>query len=173
MVSLTIGSMLMAIGIPSYRYVTNSNRATTEINSLLGDLQYARSEAIREGLPVTVCPLSGTNSCAVNSTTWNGGWLVFLDIDGSGTLDTGETVLRVRSAFATTTDSLTSDNNVYVVTYNREGFSTNIPSTSNNFVTFTLHTTPASADWTRCVQIGTYGMLRAVRPATAPPNTCQ
>jgi type IV fimbrial biogenesis protein FimT len=178
MISLMIGAVLMGIGIPSYRYVTYSNRATTEINSLLGDMQFARSEAIREGLPVSVCPLSGSAgsyTCAGNSNIWNNGWLEFLDNDGNGTLDTGQndTVLRVRQPFATTADSLTSDNNVYVVTYNREGFTSNMPSTTNNFVTFTLHTSPTTAAWTRCLQIGTYGALRAVRPSTAPTGTCQ
>ncbi len=170
MVSLTIGSILMAIGVPSYRYVTNSNRATTEINALLGDMQFARSEAIKEGQPVTICPLSGSPgnyTCNTNSNVWNTGWIVFSDINGNGSVDTGtDTVLRVQQAFATATDSLTSDNNVYGVTYNREGFASNIPATANNYVTVTLHTSPVNDAWTRCLQIGTFGMLQAERAHT-------
>jgi type IV fimbrial biogenesis protein FimT len=176
MVTLSIGALLMAIGIPSYRYVTNSNRATTEINSLLGDMQFARSESIREGLPVTICPLTGSAgsySCNASSNVWNSGWIVFLDVNGDGTVQTGETLLRVRQPFATTTDSLTSDNNLYLVTFNREGFATNVPSTANNFVTVTLHTNPVNNAWTRCLEIGTFGILRTVRPETAPSGTCQ
>jgi len=55
MVTLTIMGILFAIGVPSYRNVTKSNRLSAEINGLLGDLQSARSEAIREGQQVSVC----------------------------------------------------------------------------------------------------------------------
>jgi type IV fimbrial biogenesis protein FimT len=41
-VVITIVSILMAVGVPSYRYVTNSNRMSAEVNGLLGDLQFAR-----------------------------------------------------------------------------------------------------------------------------------
>ena len=59
LVVMGIVAMLMAIGIPSYKYVTNANRISAEINGLLGDLQYARSEAIKEGQTVSVCVSSG------------------------------------------------------------------------------------------------------------------
>ena len=47
MVVILIASILLAVGVPSYRYVTNSNRLSAEVNALLGDLQFARSEAIK------------------------------------------------------------------------------------------------------------------------------
>ncbi|MGH8276043.1 MAG: pilus assembly FimT family protein, partial [Steroidobacteraceae bacterium] len=72
MVVLGIIAILLAIGIPSFRYVTNANRASAEINGLLGDLMYARSEAIREGTPVVVCTSADRQSCAI--ATWQGGW---------------------------------------------------------------------------------------------------
>ena len=60
-ITMAIVAILMAIGVPSFKYVTTSNRLSTEVNGLLGDMQFARSEAIKEGLPVTVCSsLSGT-----------------------------------------------------------------------------------------------------------------
>src|SRR5258708_12613339 len=55
MVVLAIVAILLGIGVPSYRYITNSYRMSAEVNGLLGDLQYARSEAIKEGQTVTTC----------------------------------------------------------------------------------------------------------------------
>src|SRR5258708_2579071 len=77
LIVITIGAILMAIAIPSYRYVTTSNRVAGEINGLLGDVQFARYEAIKEGLNVTICPTqTASDTTCYASTTWTGGWIV-------------------------------------------------------------------------------------------------
>jgi len=58
MVALTIVATLTGLAIPSYRYITNSSRIAGEINNLLGDLQYARFQAIKQGQTITVCASS-------------------------------------------------------------------------------------------------------------------
>lgn len=159
MVALSIGAIVMGIGISSYRYVTNSNRVSTEVNALLGDMMLARSEAIKQGQPVSVCPSQNGTACDA-TTSWQKGWIVFSDVNGDGAFTVGaDTLLRVQKAFATTTDTFQSDNAVEFVTYNREGFAINQPTTLTNYITITLHTVPASTQWTRCLQIGTYGSL--------------
>lgn len=159
MVVLAIGAILLGIGTSSYRYVTNANRVSTEVNSLLGDLMLARSEAIKEGVSVIACPLSSGPTCNKVS-TWQNGWMVFADVNNNGTYDTGDVLIRVQNAFTTTTDTFTSDNSVQSVTYNREGFAVGLPSTSSiNYITITLHTTPTETQWTRCVQVSSYGGL--------------
>src|SRR5450631_4219128 len=78
LVVMTLAGVLRAIAVPSYKYVTTSNRIAGEINGLLGDLQFARYEAIKEGLSVTVCPAATSTStaCDATSTTWSEGWIV-------------------------------------------------------------------------------------------------
>jgi hypothetical protein len=49
------------------------------------------------------------------------------------------------------------------VSFNREGFATNLPSTSAGFITITLHTQPQATAWTRCIQVSTVGMLTTER----------
>src|SRR5450631_1275370 len=100
---ITIVAILIALGMPSYRNVTDSNRISGEVNGLLGDMQYARSEAIKEGQTVTVC--SSTNPTAPAPTcsgtpTWQTGWIVFSDVNGDGTVNGGDTILRVQRAFS-------------------------------------------------------------------------
>lgn len=163
-VTMTIVAILIGIGAPSYRYVTNSSRTTTEINALLVDLQYARSEAIKEGQPVTVCPSTTGTGCAANSTTWQSGWIVFSDPNNNQTVDTGETILRAQAAFSVATDTFTSDNTVSAITFNREGFASNLPTTAaNGYITITLHTTPTNSAWTRCLQVMILGGLTTER----------
>jgi type IV fimbrial biogenesis protein FimT len=147
--------VLMAIGVPSYRYVTNSNRMSSEVNGLLGDLQYARAEAIKEGSPVTVCVSTDGISCSTTN-NWESGWLVFSDFNGSATRTTNEPILRVQATFnngdtfkASGTPPLTA------VTFNREGFAAGLPGT----VTVTLQDKTATSAWTRSLCITLVGAL--------------
>ncbi|HEX4673772.1 MAG TPA: GspH/FimT family pseudopilin [Steroidobacteraceae bacterium] len=166
LVVMTLAGIVMGIGIPSYRYVTNSNRVSTEVNALLGDMMLARSEAIKQAQSVTVCPSQGGTACDA-TTNWQHGWIVFSDVNGDGAFTVGtDTLLRVQKAFATATDTFQSDNAVEFVTYNREGFAVNQPTTLTNYITVTLHTAPANAQWTRCLQIGTYGGLTTEHSGT-------
>lgn len=159
MVVVAIGAILLGIGTSTYKYVTNANRVSTEVNSLLGDLMLARSEAIKEGVSVITCPLSTGPTCNKVS-TWQNGWMIFADVNNNGTYDTGDVLIRVQNAFNSTTDTFTSDNSVQSVTYNREGFAVGLPSTSSvNYITITLHTSPTNTQWTRCVQVSSYGGL--------------
>jgi len=48
---VSIVGILLVIGVPSYRYVITSNRVSAEVNGLLMDMQFARSEAIKEAGP--------------------------------------------------------------------------------------------------------------------------
>jgi len=153
MVALTIVATLTGLAIPSYRYITNSSRIAGEINNLLGDLQYARFQAIKQGQTITVCASSDGKSClGSTSTTWNTGWIVFNDANNNGTVDTGEAVIRVQQGFSGT-DTLAAG--VGAVTFNREGF----PVALTGVVTLALHSTPAVNQWTRCVQVGLNGQV--------------
>ncbi len=151
---ISIVAILLAIGVPSFQYVTAANRATSEINGLLGDLQFARAEAMKEGEAVTVCPSSDGATCAGGS-TWQNGWIVFSDSNPIGTVNGNDTVLRTQTAFAPVGDTLQSDQNVQTVTFTREGFALNLP----NAVTFALHNPSGSAQYTRCLSVTIVGAL--------------
>lgn len=164
LVVMMIMGILAAIGIPTYRYVTTSSRMSSQLNALLGDLQYARSEAIREGEDVTVCVAATTTSpytCAgTGTTTWQNGWLVFSDPSDSHTYS-GTHPLRVSTPF-TQGDTFTADNNVNYVTFNREGFAYTGVST----VTITLHDSSDNSAYTRCLYISESGMMSTAMHST-------
>jgi type IV fimbrial biogenesis protein FimT len=153
-VVMSIVAILMAIGAPSYRYITTANRISSEVNGLLGDLQYARAEAIKEGQAVTVCPTTDGATCAGNS-TWNTGWLVFIDNGVIGTFDVAtDILLRVQKPLSSN-DTLVANNVLTAVTFNRQGFALNLPGT----VTLKLHDSTNNQAYTRCLQITIIGAM--------------
>jgi len=152
---MSIIAILAAIGVPSFKYVTVSNRISSEVNGLLGDMQYARSMAIKQGLPVTVC-VSTDHATCTGGDAWQGGWIVFLDSNSNQQVDPGEAVLRIQNAF-TSTDTFVPDNGAFdAITFNREGYATTGAAVP---VTMLLHDSSNTAAWTRCLAITPVGML--------------
>ncbi len=154
-ITMAIVAILLAIGIPSFKYVTVSNRISTEVNGLLGDMQFARSEAVKEGLPVTVCSSTDGQTCN-GGTAWQSGWIVFLDSNSNQVVDLGETIMRVQGQFSST-DTFVPDNGAFSwITFNREGYAT---TNAVVIVTLQLHDSTNTAAWTRCLAVTPVGML--------------
>lgn len=93
--TLTVAGILTATAAPVIRDMTYEQRLATQVNELFGDLQLARSEAIKRSAQVTVCKSSNGSACS-GTADWQNGWIVFVDTDGDETVDSGETVIRVR-----------------------------------------------------------------------------
>ncbi len=158
-------AILIAVGAPSYRSVTTSSRLSTEVNDLLGALQFARSQALKEGRPVTACISNDGESCAAG-TGWHGGWIVFSDTNANGTVDGGETVLRVRRPFSGE-DVFEEDDGLNTITFNREGFALNLPDAG---VLLKLHDRTSNPAFTRCLSIAMAGMMTTRTHVTAPAS---
>jgi type IV fimbrial biogenesis protein FimT len=161
-ITMTIAGILLAVGVSSYKYVTNANRASGEINALLGDMQFARYEAVKEGLPVTICP-AATNAATIcdASTNWHEGWIVLSNVL-SGTSGTAN-VLRRQLPFSSfhSTDTLTTATTQSVI-FNREGFAIGL----GGVIAFTLHDSLTTASYTRCLVLGVSGVMQT-GPASA------
>jgi two-component system sensor histidine kinase TctE len=182
-VVMTIVGIVVGICVPSYKYVTNSNRVASEVNSLLGDMQYARSEAVKEGAPVSVCPGTGTmpvsgttpkgsGTCSTSAANWQGGWFVFSDVNGDGAFDsTNDQILKVQPTFTSTDTFVSSDSAaVKAVTFNREGFTTSIPNSDSNNggLYFQLDVVPTNTQWRRCLTISFAGVMKTLHSGTSP-----
>jgi len=166
MVVVAIVAILLGVGIPSYRYITNSYRMAAELNSLVGDLMYARAEAIKEGQPVAICTSNDGLTCS-GATSWQGGWIVFPDPAGNGAADAPASILHVQQAFAGT-DTLTSPNNpVSSILFNREGFAQGDGGIAFAPTQYDLQDKTANQAWTRCISISAQGMIQ-IESATAP-----
>ncbi len=166
MAVIAIATILVAIGVPSYRSVTSSSRMSTEVNALLGDIQFARSEALKEGRTVTTCISTDGASCT-GGALWHGGWIVFSDSNNNTTVDVGETVLRVQKGFSGT-DTFQEPNGLTAVRFNRAGFALSLP---NAGVLLTLHDRVSNPAYTRCLSVTLAGMV-VTQTHTTAPATC-
>ena len=154
MVTIALAAILMSVAAPSMTKMIGANRVQTEVSSFVNDLQFARSEAIKEGQPVTACPSSNGTSCLA-ANTWQAGWIVFSDPNGNATVDTNEDVLRWRPLLKGG-DTFVAAPTTAAVTFNREGFTSSL---GTSLVTFKLHTADNVAKSTRCVAVSIGGRL--------------
>lgn len=66
MVALALAAIVLTIGIPSFRSIIENNQLTTRTNEIVTLLNLARSDAVRRGAPVSICPV----------TSWANGMLI-------------------------------------------------------------------------------------------------
>ena len=124
MVVLTIAGLLLGIGVPALGNFIRNARLTAAANDFLAELHFARSEAIKRRLPVSVCtslnPLDETPTCEDSDTL--AGWIVFVDHNGDGDLDAApEQVLRRHAALPDTITARSSSSPL-AITYRDTGF---------------------------------------------------
>jgi type IV fimbrial biogenesis protein FimT len=125
-ITVALISIVTVIGVPSMSNFVNNDRLTTQINSLVGHLALARSQAITLQTPVTVCASSNQQSCS--SADWSTGWVVFVDADASGDFSLGDELLRAHEALEGTSQ-LSASLGARVV-FDDRGFS---PTTAGSF----------------------------------------
>ena len=170
MVVVAIVAILLSLGVPEFRYITNAYRMSAEVNGLLGDLQYARAEAIREGQPVTACVSTNGTACTGGLGNWAAGWIVFSDQNGDQVVNGTDVVLRRQGAFTgATPDTFNAGGGLTAITYNREGFATTAAGFPNTIIT--LHDSTSNAAWTRCLWITPVGTLTTETTSNTPSGT--
>ncbi len=154
---MAIVAILMAVAVPSYRYITNANRIAAEINGLLGDMQFARAEALKEGQTVTVCVSTNGTSCdGAAVSTWQNGWIIFSDVNANHVVNAGDVIYRMQPTF-TSTDTFVANPVSGYVSFNREGFAT--ANTAAAAWLIALHAVSANSASTRCLNITFAGLL--------------
>ncbi|MBW8760223.1 MAG: GspH/FimT family pseudopilin [Burkholderiales bacterium] len=155
MFTITLAGILAAVAVPSMSKMFKTNRVQTEASSFVGDLMLARTEAVKRGQNVSVCVSTDGVNC-LTTNTWNQGWIVFPDSTAAcSAATTAAPAVKVRKAFSTT-DTLVASVSKSCVTFNREGFTSNLGTAS---VTFTLHTADSLGSATRCVAVDLGGRI--------------
>lgn len=98
MVTLAVVGVLIALAAPSFSSLLASNRASSISTELAGAMMFARAEAVKRGVRVTICKSSDTDqatpTCST-SATWGDGWLVFTDTGTIGAVDGTDVRLKV------------------------------------------------------------------------------
>jgi type IV fimbrial biogenesis protein FimT len=94
LVVMVVLAVLVGLAAPSFRTSIQNVRTSAAGEELTAFMSYARSEAIRRGARVSVCPTANGTSCGGG---WSQGFMVVLDAsasDGTESVNLAE-VLRV------------------------------------------------------------------------------
>ena len=161
MTALAILAVLMSVGVPSFVTMIRNNRITAQANEMVSALNYARSESVKRGIPVSVCSSTDGATCAA-STTWSTGWIVFTDGNGAnGTVnpampvESGDQVLQVwpavQGGLALNSVAPTPRN---FVQYTSTGMPNPVGTTN-----FSLYKSGAPANTARCISVSTSGRV--------------
>ncbi|WP_217126713.1 GspH/FimT family pseudopilin [Hydrogenophilus thiooxidans] len=168
MVTIAVAAIVLSVAVPAFRSLIVSNRLTATTNAFVAALNLARSEAIKRNARVTLCKTADPNAASPTcsaSASWNQGAILFVDRGTVGTLESGDTLLRVLGPFADVT--ITAGANFalgisYLPTGVSQGVkadgSTGLPNDSFNFCAsgqgkrITINTTgrPASESLVSC-----------------------
>lgn len=148
MITVAIAAILLTVGVPSFRSVIQNNRAAIQTNDLLSALSLARSEAVKRGAAVSVCP-SATQSACSGGTDWSVGWIVYLE-------GTDPEVLRVWPAPAGI-DTFTGPSSVR---YRGTG---DVDNPSGDIIKFTHKTAGCTGDLAREINISVTGHATVTR----------
>jgi len=91
MVTVAVLGVLLGVGVPGMQSYIQNNRLTSQINLLSTSLALARSEAIKSNERVVVCVSKSGSQCEApgSGTTWDDGWLVFIDRNVDSNVDLG------------------------------------------------------------------------------------
>ncbi len=108
---MTLTAILLIMALPAFGDLVISNRITTQANTIMATLNYARNEAINRGIDIRIEPVAtGTLPAGMN---WSAGWQV-------NTIDTtGATVTTLRHFDALEESGL--QNTLLNITYNPQG----------------------------------------------------
>ncbi|MDR3419104.1 MAG: GspH/FimT family pseudopilin [Nevskia sp.] len=91
--AISIAALLLALAVPSFVSTVRNNRGVA--NGMLAVIMLARSEAVRRDQYVSLCVSTDGASCATSgSLSWDQGYVMFVDSNNNGVLDSGETLIR-------------------------------------------------------------------------------
>jgi len=161
MVTIAVVAILLTVGVPSFRSLTQNNRMATQANELMAALTLARSEAVKRGASVTVCSSTDQASCA-GSNNWATGWIVFADSDADATVDGGDTIVRTWAALTGGSTLSTGGGGATSITFQSSGL-TNLGAN----VAFALSTSGCTGTNARTITVIQTG--RATAAAVACP----
>jgi len=168
LVTIAIAAILLVLATPSFVSYQRSSELTSAANSFVAGINAARGEAMKRGMNAMVVPATGTD--------WSSGWTIFVDLDRSGGLNSGDiTVVQqpaLQSYFSATGQGTASETPAYIM-FDASGYA-KTKTSGFGALTMTIARNDLSGttrtDQTRRIVIAKSGRARACKPAT--DTTC-
>ena len=115
--TLAVLAILSTLAAASMSSTLSNNRVYAAQDEFVAYMAFARSEAVRRGTPVIVgakAPVAGNG--------FGGGWNVWVDDNGNGAYDVGETLLRTHEALPS--NVIVGDGTTNTIAFTPMGFLT-------------------------------------------------
>lgn len=77
LVTLIVAAVILGFALPNFTNQVRNNRSLAFGEEFVSALNYARSEAVKRGAFVSICPSNDAGDACASD--WTNGWLVFLD----------------------------------------------------------------------------------------------
>jgi type IV fimbrial biogenesis protein FimT len=81
LIVVAIAAILTGIAIPAFNVFIGNTRTSTIANEFVSALNLARSEAMKRGQDISICPKKTDETDCDTSRDWNDGWLVIVEGD--------------------------------------------------------------------------------------------
>jgi len=103
--AITLLAVLAGIGLPNLQEFVRNSRMSASANDIISDFNFARSEAVKRRVPITLCKTVNGTTCNTTVTAPFTRWVIFIDdadpalvegTDGNGVIDDDEVILRDR-----------------------------------------------------------------------------
>ena len=94
LIGLSIAGLLLGLAMPYYGDWIAEYQLLNHAQHLAGSMNTARSEAVKRALHVNLCKAPDRRQCA-DTGGWEDGFIVYVDSNRDGQIDTDEPVLRI------------------------------------------------------------------------------
>lgn len=175
MVAIAVLVVLVTLAGPSFTNFLLDNRRAATVNEFIAAVNYARATAITQRAAVTICrsatatQTSGTCDTGGSGTGWENGWIIFVDANANGDLDTSEntetSVLRRHEALQPGSTLHGNNSIVNRITFNNAGV------TGNNGTLAYCDRRGFSVDDSRVIVLSVGGRVRSAQPNPTAPAT--
>lgn len=155
LIVIAIVAILGSLAAPSFNTFLLKRSVQSASDTLVNDIRYARSEALRRSTRVSICSLAAntTGTCsAAGSASWANGWIVFVDTTNLGTVDAGEEIVRVQQApqSIASIQSTNTASDRSRITFEANGFA---KSADQTFIVTPTGSVPANSTRLVCISI--------------------
>lgn len=105
LVALLIIGVVLSVGIPNFSQFSRNSEMAAAVNALVSAVHLSRTEAVKRGIPITLCASSAPLAAAPACDGGDGGFIAFTDtqntdadaeLEGNGTFDGADEILLRR-----------------------------------------------------------------------------
>ena len=183
MVTLAVVGILSTVAVPSIRNIIKDHRLSGYTNDLIGDMNYARSEALKRSSPVTICkttnPQAASPACdSTAADLWTAGRIIFVDTNNNGVINSSEQILRLRQALEDNRSNIKGDGTstggtANYITFLGDGTTSLLPQTTTPPIQerYVAVCDDRGATQVRTVAIGVAGRVRTLAKGSVPPRS--